>query len=201
MTKTIRNAVIAQYTKELRLPAVGSEYLVLARQAQDGGWAYEDFLRELLEREVRSRQDHGVKQRLRAAQFPEMKTLDQLDWKALQGISRPKLMELASGDYLTRKEDLVIAGPIGTGKTHLAIGLGIEAAKRRFRVLFIRAVELVRSLIEARDERLLGRLMKRFQQVHLLIIDELGFVPFERAGGELLFNLVSARYERHSTLV
>lgn len=201
MSQTVRNAVIAQYTKELRLPAVGCEYLALARQAQDGGWAYEEFLRELLEREVRSRQDHGVKQRLRAARFPEMKTLDRLDWKALQGISRPKLMELASSDYLTRKEDLVIAGPIGTGKTHLAIGLGIEAAKRRYHVRFTRVTDLVCSLLEARDERTLGRFQKRYQTVDLLILDELGFVPFDRAGGELLFNLVSERYERRSTLV
>ena len=201
MSKTVRHAVLAQYTKELRLPAVGREYLGVARQAQDGGWAYEDFLRELLEREVRSRHDRAVKQRLRAAQLPELRTLDQLDWESLRGITRPKLLELASGDYLTRKEDIVIAGPIGTGKSHLAIGLAVEAAKRRFRVLFTRAADLVRSLLEARDERVLGRLMKRFRSVHLLVIDELGFVPFERAGGELLFNLIADRYERSSTLV
>lgn len=201
MSKTVRNAVVAQYTKDLRLPSVGREYLALARQAQDGGWAYEDFLRELLEREVRSRQDHAVKQRLRAAQLPELKTLDQLDWGSLQGIPRPKLLELASGDYLTRKEDVVIAGPIGTGKSHVAIGLAVEAAKRRFHVLFTRAADLVRSLLEARDERVLGRLMKRFRSVHLLVIDELGFVPFDRAGGELLFNLIADRYERRSTMV
>src|SRR5262249_13065006 len=112
-----------------------------------------------------------------------------------------KLLELASGEYLVRAQDVVLAGPIGTGRTHIAIALGIEAAKRRHRVLFTRAAELVRALLEARDARQLGRLHKRYQHVTLLIVDEFGFVPFDRAGGELLFNLLSERYERRSTLV
>lgn len=95
----------------------------------------------------------------------------------------------------------MLAGPVGTGKTHLAIALGVEATRRRYRVLFTRAADLVRELLEARDERLLGRLYKRLRGVDLLIVDELGFVPFDRAGGELLFNLFSDRYERRSTLV
>ncbi len=94
-----------------------------------------------------------------------------------------------------------VTGTIGTGKTHLAISLGVEATRRRFRVVFTRAANLVRSLVEARDERTLTRLHGRYQRVELLIIDELGFVPFDRAGGELLFNLLSDRYERRSTMV
>ncbi|MCP9496168.1 MAG: ATP-binding protein [Pyrinomonadaceae bacterium MAG19_C2-C3] len=133
--------------------------------------------------------------------FPDLKTLDGLNWAALEGISRPKIMELVSCAYITRGDDIVLAEPIGTSKTHLAIALGIEATRRRFRVAFMRAANLVRSLIEARDERTLGRLHNRYQKVDLLIIDELGFVPFDRAGGELLFNLLSDRYERRSTIV
>ena len=110
-------------------------------------------------------------------------------------------MELAACDYLDRGDDVVIAGPIGTGKTLLATALGVEAARRRRRVAFIRAADLVRELIEARDERILGRLLQRYQRVDLLIIDELGFVPFDRQGGELLFNLLSARYERRSSIL
>ena len=124
-----------------------------------------------------------------------------MDWKALQGVSRPKLLELGSCAYLSRAEDVILAGPIGTGKSHIAIGLGVEAARRRFRVSFTRAAELVRMLLEARDERLLGRLHRRLERADLLIVDELGFVPFDRAGGELLFNLLSERYERRSTLI
>lgn len=110
-------------------------------------------------------------------------------------------LELARCAYLDEAEDVVLAGPIGTGKTHLAIALGVEAARRRYRVLFTRAADLVRELLEARDDRLLGRLHKRLLAVDLLIVDELGFVPFDRAGGEVLFNLLSDRYERRSTLV
>lgn len=197
----IREAVIAGHLQTLRLPGVAHEYRELARQARDGGWAYEEFLRYLLEAELRSRQERTAAHRLREAHFPDVKTLDQLDWGALQGISRPKLLELASCEYLDKAEDVILAGPIGTGKTHISIGLGVEAARRRFRVTFTRAAELVRTLLEARDDRLLGKLHRRIERADLLIIDELGFVPFDRAGGELLFNLISERYERRSTLI
>ena len=197
----IREAVLNEHLCTLKLPGIVREYPALARQARDGGWAYEEFLRCILEAELRSRQERTAAHRLREAHFPDIKTMDQLDWKALQGISRPKLLELASCEYLSKAEDIILAGPIGTGKTHIAISLGVEAARRRFRVSFTRAADLVRTLLEARDERLLGRLHRRIERTDLLIVDELGFVPFDRAGGELLFNLLSERYERRSTLV
>ncbi len=197
----VREAVIREHLGVLKLPGVAREYSALARQARDGGWAYEEFLQQVLESELRSRQERATVTRLREAHFPDIKTLDQLEWKALQGVSRPKLLELATCDYLGRAEDVILAGPIGTGKTHIAIALGVEAARRRFHVSFSRAADLVRTLLEARDERLLGQLHRRLEKVDLLIVDELGFVPFDRAGGELLFNLLSKRYERRSTLV
>lgn len=201
MTQSARQAVIQEQLKILKMPAIGREYLGLARQARDGGWPYEDFLKELLEREVRSRQEHTASLRLRQAHFPDIKTLDQIEWGALEGISRPKLLELASGEYIRRAEDVILAGPVGTGKTHLSIALGVEATRRRHSVFFTRAANLVRTLVEARDERTLGRLQQRIQRVELLIVDELGFVPFDRVGGELLFNLLSERHERRSTIV
>lgn len=201
MSRAATEAVIAEHAKVLKLPAFAREYAGLGRQAREGGWAYEDFLRELLEAEVRSRAERTAARRLREARFPDLKTLDQLDWSVLSGVSKPQILELALCAYLDRAEDVVLAGPIGTGKTHLAIALGVEAARHRRRVLFARAADLVRELLEARDDRLLGRLHKRLIGVDLLIVDELGFVPFDRAGGELLFNLLSDRYERRSTLV
>jgi len=197
----IREAVLSEHLRGLKMPGAAKEYQSLARQGRDGGWAYEEFLRQVLEAEMRSRQERTAARRLQEAHFPDIKTLDQLDWDALKGISRTKLLELANCAYLNRAEDIILAGPIGTGKTHISIGLGVEAARRRFRVSFTRAAELVRMLLEARDERLLGRLHRRLERDDLLIVDELGFVPFDRAGGELLFNLLSERYERRSTLI
>jgi len=197
----IREAVISEHLRDLKMPGTAREYQSLARQARDGGWAYEEFLRQVLEAELRSRQERTCARRLQEARFPDIKTMDMLDWDALKGVSRPKLLELASCGYLGRAEDIILAGPIGTGKTHIAIALGVEAARRRFKVSFTRAAELVRMLLEARDERLLGRMHRRLERDDLLIIDELGFVPFDRAGGELLFNLLSERYERRSTLI
>lgn len=201
MSEATCEAVILEYCKGLKMPAAAREYKALARQAQDGGWNYEDFLRELLEVEITSRQHSTAARRIKEARFPEIKTLDQIEWDALQGISKPKLLELATCGYIEKAEDLVLVGPIGTGKSHIAVALGVEAARRRRRVLFTRAANLVRSLIEARDERNLARLQQRLQRVDLLIVDELGFVPFDRTGGELLFNVFSERYERRSTLL
>lgn len=201
MSRSVRQAILADYTKRLKMPTVAREYAALARQAREEGWDYEDFLRDLLEAEILSREKKASERRLKEARFPDVKTLEQIDWQALKGISRPKIAELAACEYLERAEDVVLAGPIGTGKTHLAIALGVEATQRRYRVAFYRAADLVRTVLEARDERQLGRLYRRLQKVDLLICDELGFVPFDRDGGELLFNVLADRYERRSTMV
>src|SRR5215207_6958579 len=196
-----RAAVISEYLKALKVPAFAGEYEGLVRQARDGGWDYEDFLRELLEVELSSREERTAKRRLKEARFPDIKTLDQLDWDALRGVSRQKILELATCEYVSKAQDIIFAGPIGTGKTHVAISLGVEAARRRFRVAFYRAADLVRTLTEARDERTLTLLHRRLRRVDLLILDELGFVPFGRTGGELLFDLISERHEIRSTLI
>ena len=193
--------MIAEYLKALKLPAFAAEYQGLVRQAREGGWDYEDFLRELLEVELRSREERTAKRRLKEARFPDIKTLDQLEWDALRGVSRQKILELASCEYVSKAQDIIFAGPIGPGKTHVAISLGVEAARRRFKVAFYRAADLVRTLTEARDERTLTLLHRRLRRVDVLILDELGFVPFERAGGELLFHLISERQEVRSTVV
>jgi DNA replication protein DnaC len=201
MNEAARDAVLQQHCRDLNLPGVYREHQHLARQANEEGWPYPDYLSNLLEMEVASRHDRRAQRLVREARFPDIKTLDQVDWQALKGVSRPKILELASCDYLDRGQDVILAGPIGTGKTMLAIALGVEAARRRYRVAFSRAADLVRELLEARDERSLGNLHRRYQKVALLVVDELGFVPFDRAGGELLFNLLAERYERRSTIV
>ena len=201
MNDTPLQAVLESHLRTLRLPAMAREYAACARRAREDGWAYEEYLRELLDVEIRTRNENAASRLLRQARFPDIKTLDQIEWENLHGINRPRVQELASCRFVAEAHDVVIAGPIGTGKTHLAIALGVEAARRRFAVAFHKAAELVRELMEARDERILGKLHRRLQKVPLLIIDELGFVPFKRDGGELLFNLLAERYERRSTIV
>jgi DNA replication protein DnaC len=198
---SIETTIIDEHLRALKMPGMRQCYQPLARQAGEAGWSFQVYLKELLEAELRNRDEHMIARRLKEAKFPEMKSLEQIEWKLMEGVSRQKIAELATCSYLDEAADVIIAGPIGTGKSHLAVGLGIEAAKRRKRVAFVKAADLVRTLLEARDDRMLGRLHQRMRRVELLIIDELGFVPFDRAGGELLFNLISDRYERRSTLV
>lgn len=196
-----KDLVTAQ-ARALKMPGLARVYDALARQAREEHWGYEEYLHEVLSAEQSSRQESAVRHRLREARFPELKTLDAFDFAATDGaINAAQIAELARGEWIKRAHNVIFAGPIGTGKTHLAIALGIEAARQRKRVQFARAADIVRSLLEARDSRELGRLQRRLQYVDLLVLDELGFVPFDRAGGELLFNLLTERYERRSVIV
>ena len=195
-----RDLVVAQ-TRGLKLPGIARTFEGLARQARDAHWPHEDYLHEVLSAEQASRHESVIRQRLHEARFPEVKTLDTFDFTAAEGVSATQVHTLARGEWVTAPENLIFAGPIGTGKTHLAIALGVEATKQKRRVLFTRAADLVRQLLEARDTRELTRLQQRLLRVDVLIVDELGFVPFDRIGGELLFNLLTDRYERRATVV
>jgi DNA replication protein DnaC len=203
MSRTaVAKELVCSQARALRMPGLSRVYEALARQAREEHWGYEEYLHEVLSAEQTSRHDSAVRHRLREARFPEMKTLDTFDFAATDGaVSAAQISELARGEWIGRADNVILAGPIGTGKTHLAIALGVEAARQRRRVLFARTAEVVRSLLEARDQRELGRLHRRLNQADLLVLDELGFVPFDRAGGELLFNLLAERYERRSVIV
>ncbi|MEQ8272803.1 MAG: IS21-like element helper ATPase IstB [Deltaproteobacteria bacterium] len=198
--RVVRDLVIAQ-SATLKMPGLKRVFESLARQAVEEAWSYEAYLYEVLSAEATSRAESAVRERIKAARFPEMKTLGDVDFEAATGIARTKMIELAKGEWIGRAENLIFAGPIGTGKTHLAIALGLEAAKQRRRVAFHRAADLVRMLVEAHDQREVGRLHRRIRRTELLILDELGFVPFDRTGGELLFNLIAERYESRSVLI
>ena len=196
-----KDLIVAQ-ARDLKMPGLRRAYEQFGRQAREEHWTHEDYLHEVLAAEQASRLESAIRHRIHDARFHELKTLDAFDFAATDGAVSPAVItELAHSDWISRAENLIFAGPIGTGKTHLAIALGVEAARRRRRVLFTRAANLVRSLLEARDQRELTRLHRRFQYIELLIVDELGFVPFDRSGGELLFNLFTERYERRSIVV
>ena len=193
--------LIRAQTRELKMPGLARAFEALGRQAREERWAFEDYLHEALAVEIVSRAESAVRERIRLARFPELKTLDQFDFATADGIDAAQVAELARGEWIARAANVLLAGPIGTGKTHLAIALGIEAARQRKHVAFFRAADLVRVLIEARDARELGRVQRRLDRVDVLILDEVGFVPFDRTGGELLFNAVAARYEKRSVLI
>jgi DNA replication protein DnaC len=200
-----RTAVVADLVraqaKQLKMPGFARALESLSRQAREDKWSPEELLHEALSVEITSRRESVMKQRLAEARFPEHKALDQFDYAAVEGVDPTTVADLARGDYLASATNVLLAGPIGTGKTHLAIALGIEATRQRRRVAFFRSADLVRLLVEARDARELGRLQRRLDRADLLILDELGFVPFDRHGGELLFNVIANRYEKRSVML
>jgi DNA replication protein DnaC len=199
-SKIIADLVRAD-ARELKMPGVARNFEALARQAGTEGWSPIEYLHEVLATEVASRAESAVRARLRNARFPEQKALGEFDFDVAAGVERTRLAELAGGAFIERGDNVIFAGPIGTGKTHLAIALGVEAATQRRHVAFYRAADLVSALREARDNRALGRLHRRTRRVELLILDEVGFVPFDRTGGELLFNLLADRYQARRSVV
>jgi DNA replication protein DnaC len=151
---------------------------------------------ELIDRERRA-----ADRRLKAARFPSHKTLDTFDFKSRPSVNKPLVLELATGEYLERRENLLLVGPSGTGKTHLATALGIAACGLGKKVRFWRATELITTLLEAKEERQLLRTRGQLAKLDLLILDELGYVPASKAGAELLFDVIATAYERNSVLV
>ena len=142
-----------------------------------------------------------VERRIKAAKFPVTKSLDSFDFKAIPALNKTRVLELARCEWIERRENVIALGPSGTGKSHVALGLGLAACQKGLSVRFITAAALVHELMEARDERRLLRLQKQLASLKLLIIDEVGFVPLSKTGAELLFELVSQRYERGATLI
>jgi len=151
-----------------------------------------------------------IERRIKAAKFPAVKSLDSFNFKAIPALNKMQVLELARCEWIERRENVIMPeaclrhdalGPSGTGKTHIALGLGLAACQKGLPVRFITAATLVRELMEARDERRLLRLQKQLASVKLLIIDELGFVPLSKTGAELLFELISQRYERGATMI
>ena len=187
--------------KSLRLPTVLREYGKLAKQAATEGLDHVQFLARLIELEMIDRERRMIERRIKAAKFPAVKSLDSFDFKAIPALNKMQVLELARCEWIERRENVIALGPSGTGKTHIALGLGLSACQKGLSVGFVTAAALVHELMEARDERRLLRLQKQMVSHKLLIIDELGFVPLSKTGAELLFELISQRYERGATLI
>src|SRR5712692_9637884 len=193
--------LLGHHLKALKLPTFLREYDKVARDCAREAIDHPSYLLRLAELELIERERRMVERRIRQARFPAVKSLDTFDFAALPSLNKMLVLELARSEYILRRENIIALGNSGTGKSHVALALGLAACQRGFAVGFTTAASLVNQLLEARDERRLLRLQRELAAVKLLIVDELGYVPLSSTGAELLFEVFSQRYERGSTVV
>jgi DNA replication protein DnaC len=187
--------------RALKAPSLANAVDRLADRARTEGWSHEEFLGACLEREVAARQSNGGEIRVRAARFPARKTIEEFDFDHQRSLRREVIAHLGTLDFVAARENVVFLGPPGTGKTHLSIGLGIRACQAGHRVAFATAAEWVDRLGEAHQQGRFHDELTRLGRIPLLIIDEVGYIPFDGEAANLFFQLVSARYERASVVV
>jgi DNA replication protein DnaC len=193
--------LLSHHLKALRLPTFLSQYEKVAGECARDGVDHPRYLLRLAELELIDRERRMIDRQIRAAKFPAIKTLDSFDFMALPALNKMLVLELARGEYIERRENVIALGPSGTGKSHIALALGLAACQRGFTTGFVTAAGLVHQLMEARDEKRLLKLQAHLASLKLLIIDELGYVPLSLTGSELLFEVFSQRYERGSIIV
>lgn len=194
-------ALLVDNLKTLRLSAMIRNLEGHLRQARQDKLDYDEFLLNLAEVEVQVRKENGRKRRLREAKFPLLKPLETFNFEAAGDLDVRLIKELSNSDYIKNARNIIFLGKSGTGKTHLATALGMEACKNGFRTRFVTGCALSNELLEARDEKTLGRIIKRYAGYGLLIIDELGYVPFSKEGAELIFQILTERHERKSVII
>jgi len=191
---------IEYYARARKAPRIGEAAARLATQARDGGWTHEQYLAAVLSREVSARESSGAELRIRAAGFPARKSLEEFTLDHNPGLKRDQIAHLGTGVFLTEAKNVVLLGPPGTAKTHLAIGLGIKAAHAGHRVLFATATEWVTLLQLAHRQDRLALELAKLRRYGLIVIDEVGYIPFEQDAANLVFQLLSSRYE-HASLI
>ena len=202
MTEKDKPTVLLEYyLKKLRLPTMLREYASMAAVCQKDQSDFSTYLLRLVERELLDRENRAAERRVKDASFPVLKTIDTFDFKAQPSINKQLVRELMRGEYIDKKENVLLMGNPGTGKTHLACALAFSACAQGKKARFYTATDLITELVECREERRLQRLQKQLQRFHLLVLDELGYVPFSKAGAELLFEIISRAYEHHSLMV
>lgn len=200
-TETKSTVLLKHHLKALKLPTMLSECEKVAGRCAADNADHLAFLLQLCELELIERERRAAARRLKGARFPATKLLDEFDFAARRSVNKPLLLELIQGDYLDQRENVLLVGPSGTGKTHLATALGMAACAQGKKVRFFRVTELITLLLEAKEERQLLRLRQQLSKLDLLILDELGYVPASKAGAELLFDVIATAYERYSLIV
>lgn len=190
---------IELYARQLRTPTFNNYADVIRQMGADK--SYDDFLIALLKMELDSRMESSRRRKIKAADFPFMKTIDELDFSRFEHVTEAFIHELASCDFISKRQNIVMIGNPGTGKTHLSIALGIKACMNGINVKFYTAANLSNELIEAQEYKKLIKLEKRLAKVELLIIDELSYLTFNRHQSELLFKVIADRSERQSVIV
>jgi len=196
-----RYALLRANLKQLRLPTMAAEFEKLAREAAAANEGFEQFLLRLTELEVQARSSKAVQARIRQAAFPVQKDFDTFDFSCVPQLSKPRVLELARGEWIEQRMNVCLVGSPGTGKTHLAVALGLAACRQGKKVRFFSAAKLVTRLEQAQKQYQLERLMGQLDKADLLICDELGYLSFSKAGAELLFGVFAERYERRSLLL
>jgi DNA replication protein DnaC len=194
-------AEVAYLTRALKAPTLRESVGRLAERARAESWTHEEFLVACLQREVSARESHGGEGRIRAAKFPARKSLEEFDFDHARGLKRELIAHLGTLDFVTARENVVFLGPPGTGKTHLATGLAIRACQAGHRVAFATASGWVARLADAHNAGRLQAELIRLGRYPLIVVDEVGYIPFEPEAANLFFQLVSSRYERASLIV
>jgi DNA replication protein DnaC len=200
-TGTKSLVLLRHHLKHLRLPTIGAECEKVANQAAADNADHLAYLLQLCELELLDQEKRAAERRLKAARFPTIKTLETFDFAARPSVNKVLVAELMRCEYIDNRENILLVGNPGTGKSHLATALAAQACAKGYRVRFFRTTELVTALIEARDERTLLRLKTALSKLDLLVLDELGYVPASKVGAELLFDVISTAYERTSLIV
>jgi DNA replication protein DnaC len=201
MSERKATVLLEHCLKQLKLPTILREYASVAKVCGRENQPFETFLLQLCERELIERQQRATERRIKAASFPVLKTIASFDFAQQPGIKEALVRELLAGEFIDRNENVLLIGNSGTGKTHLATALGLAACQEGRNVRFFGVTGLVTAMLEAREDRRLERMLKQLGRADLLILDELGYVPFTKAGAELLFEVVSRAYERQSLIV